>query len=47
MRQESQYRKMGAEEKEYVEVDLEEDVNKEGEDQIYQMRFEQHWLTML
>lgn len=27
------------------EVDLEEDVDKEDEDQIYPMRFEQHWLT--
>lgn len=27
------------------EVDLGEDVAKEDKDQIYQMRFEQHWLT--
>lgn len=29
------------------EVDLEEDVDKECEDKIYQTRFRQHWLTML
>lgn len=29
------------------EVDLEDHEDEEDEDQIYQMRFEPHWLTML
>lgn len=29
------------------EVDLEEDLDKKDEDNIYQMRFEQPWLIML
>lgn len=34
-------------EEEEVQVDLEENVGKEDEDQIYYNRVEQHWLKML